>query len=90
MFIGSAVAVVFVQVIGIIFNYLPSEAVNQQANCCLTLFQIWLLMVHCDNCLSAPLFEELIFISKSLSSHCLKKKYAALGLYISTFWFTVC
>lgn len=75
MFIGSAVAVVFVQVIGIIFNYLPSEAVNQQAIQA-SLFSKYGFLMIIVTVVFAPLFEELIFRKAFFSLF--KKEYVAL------------
>lgn len=75
MFIGSAAAVVFVQVIGIIFNYLPGEAVNQQAIAA-SLFSRYGFLMIIVTIVFAPLFEELIFRKAFFSLF--KKEYVAL------------
>lgn len=75
MFVGSAVAVVFVQVIGIIFNYLPGEAVNQQAIQASLFSKYGFLMIFVT-IVFAPLFEELIFRKAFFSLF--KKEYVAL------------
>lgn len=75
MFIASAIATVIVQMISIIFNYLPGEAVNQIAiqN---ALFSEYGFLIIIVTIVFAPLFEELIFRKAFFSLF--KKEYVAL------------
>ena len=75
MFVASAIATVVVQLISIIFNYMPGEAVNQQAISASLLSEYGFLIIIVT-IVFAPLLEELIFRKAFFSLF--KKEYFAL------------